>query len=240
MTDRRTPTSGHPLGFLGSPCQDPPKAKGKALSLSTRTLRCRTEATGRFSQNHHIRDLMPFGGGGDVEALSLLNDDMMPSPSEALLAALGSCLSVSIQANAVARAIPIRRLVIELEGDIDFAALWGTGDLGLQGPRFRDDQHQRADRGRRTPRRSQGAPRSCGAMVTPRQHPVQPDQPRYRADVPRDRASCANRLTIPRGRHRPRPFRFGFAIICCIAASACALASASWLRLRTSEGSPRS
>jgi uncharacterized OsmC-like protein len=66
---------------------------------------------------------MPFGGGGDVEAFSLLNDDMMPSPSEALLAALGSCLLVTIQANAVARAIPIRRLVIELEGDIDFATL---------------------------------------------------------------------------------------------------------------------
>ena len=136
MTDRRTPTSGHPLGFLGSPCQDPPKAKGKALSLSTRTLRCRSEATGRFSQKHHIRGLMPFGGGGDVEALSLLNDDMMPSPSEALLAALGSCLSVSIQANAAARAIPIRRLVIELEGDIDFAALWGTGDLDFKGLGF--------------------------------------------------------------------------------------------------------
>jgi uncharacterized OsmC-like protein len=79
---------------------------------------------------------MPFGGESDVEALSLLNDDTMPSPSEALLAALGSCLSVSIQANAVARAIPIRRLVIELEGDIDFAALWGTGDLGFKGLGF--------------------------------------------------------------------------------------------------------
>src|SRR6185503_6504056 len=112
------------------------KAKGKALSLSTRTLRCRSEATGRFSQKHHIRGLMPFGGGGDVEALSLLNDDMMPSPSEALLAALGSCMSVSIQANAVARAIPIRRLVIEFEGDIDFAALWGTGDLDFKGLGF--------------------------------------------------------------------------------------------------------
>jgi hypothetical protein len=79
---------------------------------------------------------MPFGGESDAEALSLLNDDTMPSPSEALLAALGSCLSVSIQANAVAQAIPIRRLVIELEGDIDFAALWGTGDLGFKGLGF--------------------------------------------------------------------------------------------------------
>ena len=83
-----------------------------------------------------MRDLAPFGGGSDVEALSLLNDDTMPSPSEALLAALGSCLSVSIQANAAARAIPIRRLAIELEGDIDLAALWGTGDLDFKGPGF--------------------------------------------------------------------------------------------------------
>ena len=136
MTDRRTPTSGHPIGFLGSSDQDPPETRGKALSPSTRTLRCRTEATGRFSQKHHVRDLMPFGGGGDADALSLLNDDMMPSPSESLLAALGSCLSVSIQANAAARAIPIRRLAIELEGDIDFAALWGTGDLDFKGLGF--------------------------------------------------------------------------------------------------------
>jgi uncharacterized OsmC-like protein len=136
VTDRRTPTSGQPLGFLGSREQNLPGAKGKASPPSTRTLRCRTEATGRFSQKHHVRDLAPFGGGSDVEGLSLLNDDTMPSPSEALLAALGSCLSVSIQANAAARAIPIRRLAIELEGDIDFAALWGTGDLGFKGLGF--------------------------------------------------------------------------------------------------------
>jgi uncharacterized OsmC-like protein len=136
VTDRRTPTSGQPRGFLGSPDQGQSEATGKALPSSTRTVRCWTEATGRFSQKHHIRDLTPFGGGSDVEALSLLNDDTMPSPSEALLAALGSCLSVSIQANAAARAIPIRRLAIELEGDIDFAALWGTGDLDFKGLGF--------------------------------------------------------------------------------------------------------
>jgi hypothetical protein len=42
---------------------------------------------------------------------------------EALLAALGSCLSIGIHANAVARAIPIRHLEIEIAGEIGVAAL---------------------------------------------------------------------------------------------------------------------
>ena len=50
-------------------------------------------------------------------------------PAKALLAALGSCLSIGIHANAVARAIPIRHLEIEIAGEIGVAALSGTGDL---------------------------------------------------------------------------------------------------------------
>ena len=133
---------------------------------------------------------MPFGSESDVEALSLLNDHMMPSPSEALLAALGSCLSVSIQANAVARAIPIRWLVIELEGDIDFAALWGTGDLGFKGLGFETISISVQIEADTPPRCPQNAARSCGAMVTRRQCSVYSDRSRRRFGLTQDRYLC--------------------------------------------------
>ena len=44
-----------------------------------------------------------------------------------LLAALGACLSASIQANAVARGIPLRNLEVHTKGDIEASALWATG-----------------------------------------------------------------------------------------------------------------
>ena len=102
-----------------------------------RTLRCRTVATGRFGQRHHIRDLDPIGGQSGGHDASLLREDEEPHPSEMLLAALGACLAASIQANAVARGIPIRRLEVHSHGDVDPSALWGTGDrrvkpLGFQ------------------------------------------------------------------------------------------------------------
>lgn len=104
----------------------------------THTLRCRTVATGRFGQSHHIRDLNPIGGAGHRAApATLLVEDEQPHPSEMLLAALGACLSASIQANAVARGIPVRSLEVHTSGDVDPSALWGTGDrrvkqLGFQ------------------------------------------------------------------------------------------------------------
>lgn len=131
MEDQGTPASGRPVGLLGS--------GGSAATVrpsdrreATRTLRCRTEATGRFTHRHYIRDLPAFGENTGAEPISLLGDDTSPSPSETLLAALGSCLSISIHAGAVARSIPIRRLEIELSGDLDFGALWRTRDPGFK------------------------------------------------------------------------------------------------------------
>jgi uncharacterized OsmC-like protein len=92
-----------------------------------RILQCRTESTGYFRQRHHVRDLPPFGEGTDVPA-EPEGDDGKPSPPEALLAALGSCLSVAIHAAAIARSIPIRRLQIELKAEFDFGALWSSSD----------------------------------------------------------------------------------------------------------------
>lgn len=45
------------------------------------------------------------------------------------LLSLGSCLSVGVQANASARGIKLSKLEIDLEGDINITAVWGTGDI---------------------------------------------------------------------------------------------------------------
>ncbi len=136
MTDRVFPVPGRPLGLFGNPGLTASEVGARQQRDATSTLRCRTEATGRFTHRHHIRDLPPFGGDTDVEPTTLLGDETNPSPSETLLAALGSCLSISIHAGAVAKSIPIRRLEINLSGDVDFGALWGTGDPAFKSPGF--------------------------------------------------------------------------------------------------------
>ncbi len=102
-----------------------------ATPVGLRRLACRTVATARLRQRHHIRDLEPFGSGaGSVDPTapeSLLGEDEEPHPSEMLLAALGACLTVSIQANAVGRGIPLRKLEVHVSGDIEASALWATG-----------------------------------------------------------------------------------------------------------------
>lgn len=100
-------------------------AKGRASPEAVRTLKCRTVAEGRFRQLNYIRNL-------DAHVIDeppqLLGDDTAPNPSEAALAALGSCISVGIHANAVSRGIKIRSLELELEADINITSVWGTGD----------------------------------------------------------------------------------------------------------------
>ena len=100
-------------------------AKGRADPKAVKTLKCRTIAEGRFRHLNMIRDLPPYIVD---EPPGLLGDDTAPNPSEASLAALGSCLAVGIHANAVARGITVRTLEIELEADINITAVWGTGD----------------------------------------------------------------------------------------------------------------
>ncbi len=100
-------------------------AKGKENPQAIKTLKCRTIAEGRFRHLNMIRNLPPYIVD---EPPGLLGDDTAPNPSEASLAALGSCLAVGIHANAVARDITVRSLEIELEADINITAVWGTGD----------------------------------------------------------------------------------------------------------------
>ncbi len=100
--------------------------KGKENPQAIKTLKCKTVAEKRFRHLNYIRDLPPYIVD---EPPVLLGDDTAPNPSEASLAALGSCLAVGIHANAIARGIKIKKLELELEGDLNITAVWGTGDV---------------------------------------------------------------------------------------------------------------
>ena len=100
-------------------------AKGRADPSAIKTLKCNTIAEGRFRHLNMIRDLPPYIVD---EPPGLLGDDTAPNPSEASLAALGSCLAVGIHANAVAQGIVVQKLELQLEADINITAVWGTGD----------------------------------------------------------------------------------------------------------------
>lgn len=99
---------------------------GKADPTVVKTVRCKTVAEGKFRHLNFIRSLPAHVID---EPPALLGEDTAPNPSEAVLAALGSCLAVGIHANAVADDIEIYKLEIELEGDINITGVWGTGDL---------------------------------------------------------------------------------------------------------------
>src|SRR5258708_18892123 len=92
-------------------------------------------AGGPFSNPNSIRTRPAYVVD---EPPGLLGDDTAPNPSEASLAALGSCLAVGIHANAVARGITVFKLEIELEGDLNITGVWGTGDLSDKPLRFTD------------------------------------------------------------------------------------------------------
>ena len=108
-------------------------AKGKADPKVIKTLKCKTVAEGRFRHLNFIRSLPAYVVD---EPPGLLGDDTAPNPSEASLAALGSCLAVGIHANAVARGITVfsdvRAKVVfeadrpraELEALIAHARVW--------------------------------------------------------------------------------------------------------------------
>lgn len=110
-------------------------AAGKANPKMIKTLKCKTVAEGRFRHANYIRDLPAYIVD---EPPGLLGDDTAPNPSEASLAALGSCVAVGLHANAIARGIKIQSLEIALEGDLNITAVWGTGDVSDKPVGFTD------------------------------------------------------------------------------------------------------
>src|SRR5882762_1448588 len=130
---------------------DPPPAAekkgrsfGKAETKVPRPEAARTHNVREFRCHLHPRT---SSVGAEVSDTPSLTDEVTANPCEALLAALGSSLSIGIHANAVARAIPIRHLEIEIAGEIGVAALWGTGDLTPQAAWFSNHHRARAHRG---------------------------------------------------------------------------------------------
>lgn len=122
--------------------------KGKADPTQVRTVRCRTVAEGRFRHLNFIRNL-PVHVVDEPPAL--LGDDTAPNPSEAALAALGSCISVGLHANAVNQGIAINSIELELEADINITSVWGVGDtsdkpVGFTGVRVKVHLDADADR----------------------------------------------------------------------------------------------
>lgn len=108
---------------------------GKANPQAIKTLKCKTVAEGRFRHLNYIRNLDPYIVD---EPPTLLGDDTAPNPSEASLAALGSCLAVGLHANAVHRGWTVKKLELELEGDLNITAVWGTGDTSEKPVGFTD------------------------------------------------------------------------------------------------------
>ncbi len=109
--------------------------KGKADPKAVKTLSCKTVAEGRFRHANYIRDLPPYIVD---EPPGLLGDDTAPNPSEASLAALGSCVCVGLHANAVHRGITVQKLEIEMEADLNITSVWGTGDTSEKPVGFTD------------------------------------------------------------------------------------------------------
>jgi uncharacterized OsmC-like protein len=108
---------------------------GKANPNVIKTLKCKTVAEGKFRHANYIRNLAPYIVD---EPPGLLGDDTAPNPSEASLAALGSCLAVGLHANAVHRGWTVNKLELELEGDLNITAVWGTGDVSEKPVGFTD------------------------------------------------------------------------------------------------------
>ena len=90
-----------------------------------KTLKAKTVCEEGFRNMTYVRNLAPMLVG---EPPALLGDDSAPNPSETALAALGSCISVGLLANATHRGVTLTRIEVEMEGDIDISAVWGVGD----------------------------------------------------------------------------------------------------------------
>lgn len=118
------------------------KKEGIANPSVIKTLKCKTIAEGKFRHANYIRNLPAHIVD---EPPTLLGEDTAPNPSEALLAALGSCICVGIHANAVDKGIKITKLELYLEGDLNITAVWGIGDLNEQKPLGFTDIRIKAD-----------------------------------------------------------------------------------------------
>lgn len=95
-------------------------------STGKKVLKAKTVCESGFRNMTYVRELEPMLVG---EPPALLGDDAAPNPSETALAALGSCISVGMLANATHRGVTLSKIEVAMEGDIDISAVWGVGDI---------------------------------------------------------------------------------------------------------------
>ena len=88
---------------------------------SPHKVRCRTVATSVHKQMNYVRELPPLV---TEERLGELADVPVATSSEMLLAAMGSCLSARIYANAAAANMKVYGLELEVEADDVVSTLW--------------------------------------------------------------------------------------------------------------------
>jgi len=83
------------------------------------------EWKGGFRSEATIRD---FDCAKSDEPPALGGTNTGPNPVEQVLGALGNCLAVGYAANATAMGIPLDKLVIDVEGDLDLHTFLGLKD----------------------------------------------------------------------------------------------------------------
>jgi uncharacterized OsmC-like protein len=121
-----THTETTPLAGIDPEGLDRLSSAAKADPGSGRkVVKTRTVCEAGFRNLTYVRELAPVLV---AEPPALLGDDSAPNPSEMALAALGSCISVGLMANATHLGTKLSRIEIRLEGDIDISAVWGVGD----------------------------------------------------------------------------------------------------------------
>jgi uncharacterized OsmC-like protein len=98
--------------------------KGEPTHAST-VWKSTVDWKGGFRSEARSRNFAPVPSD---EPPALGGEDTAPNPVEQLLAALGNCLAVGYAANATAAGIELRRLRIELEGDLDLHTFLGLAD----------------------------------------------------------------------------------------------------------------
>lgn len=116
-------------GFMDEP-SNPASAAPAIPGVTHHTLRCKTVADGSFKNLNYIRSLPAIQV---EERLGLPADEAAVTPSETLLAALGSCLAARIHADAVTGSVAVRSLVLDLEANVEKSPLWGTPGARLVG-----------------------------------------------------------------------------------------------------------
>ncbi|WP_338728317.1 OsmC family protein [Haladaptatus sp. DJG-WS-42] len=105
-------------------------------TLGEVTFRAETEWTGGVSCETRVSDFDHAGETIDSEEFviesdeptQLLGERSAPNPAELLLAALGSCLTVSYAAHGAALGVQLESLRFEFEGDIDLRGFLGLAD----------------------------------------------------------------------------------------------------------------